>query len=225
MSTDQTARGRKPYRPRRAPGTAGRASGPPPSAGPGMPRARRARPTQAPAQPAGDRYPPYRWRSASSRLSCCSASRSTFSSHPSVRYRGIPPGKRLHYFVAPLATSHLNGDANVTRQRSLTRTPPGVERVPAGQRAPLVLAFFVTGSNHRAGDRHAAGSPAVSRHGTPTSPRSRSTQPRTPPPSSCGPPLDDPGRVRRRRRVGGYTASPTARWSSWRIVAASSPSG
>ena len=33
-----------------------------------------------------------------------------------VQTAGIPPGKRLHYFVAPLATSNLNGGANVSPQ-------------------------------------------------------------------------------------------------------------
>lgn len=69
-----------------------------------------------------------------------------FSSH-----HGSSPvasiGQRLHYFAAPLARSTLNGDANLNPPCTLARHNPGALNVCLlVQRAPLVLAFFVTGS-------------------------------------------------------------------------------
>jgi AhpC/TSA family len=57
---------------------------------------------------------------------------------------GIAPGQRLHYFVAPLATGSLNGDANLNPRCDPARPNPHALNVCG--RAPLVLAFFVTGS-------------------------------------------------------------------------------
>jgi hypothetical protein len=57
---------------------------------------------------------------------------------------GVAAGKRLHYFVAPLATSGLNNDAN-TSPRCDPAHPNPLGLNVCG-RAPLVLAFFVTGS-------------------------------------------------------------------------------
>lgn len=57
---------------------------------------------------------------------------------------GIPAGQRLHRFVAPLATSTLSGDANLSPRCDPDRPNPRALNVCA--RVPLVLGFFVTGA-------------------------------------------------------------------------------
>lgn len=57
---------------------------------------------------------------------------------------GVPAGKRLHFFVAPLATSGLNLDANTNPRCDPAHPNPRGLNVCG--RTPLVLAFFVTGS-------------------------------------------------------------------------------
>ena len=57
---------------------------------------------------------------------------------------GIPAGKSLYRFVAPLATSNLTGDVN-TRPRCNPSTPNPKALNVCG-RTPIVLDFFVTGS-------------------------------------------------------------------------------
>jgi hypothetical protein len=57
---------------------------------------------------------------------------------------GVAPGKRLHYFVAPLATGDLNGDANI--KPHCNPSAPNPQALNVCGRTPLVLAFFVTGS-------------------------------------------------------------------------------
>ncbi len=57
---------------------------------------------------------------------------------------GIPAGKNLYRFVAPLATSQLNGDVN-TRPRCNPSSPNPQALNVCGD-TPLVLGFFVTGS-------------------------------------------------------------------------------
>jgi peroxiredoxin len=70
-----------------------------------------------------------------------------FTSHGVVSV-GIPAGKPLHYFAAPLAASDLNGDANVNPPCTLARHDARALNICLlANRAPLVLAFFVTGSN------------------------------------------------------------------------------
>jgi hypothetical protein len=60
---------------------------------------------------------------------------------------GVPAGIRLRYFAAPLAGSSLRGDANVNPPCSiLHHDPRAVNVCLLAQRAPLVLALFVTGS-------------------------------------------------------------------------------
>jgi peroxiredoxin len=67
---------------------------------------------------------------------------------------GIPAGKRLHYFAAPLATSTLNGDANTNLPPACTKGPHDLRALNIcllAKQAPLVLAFFVpsqTGCEH-----------------------------------------------------------------------------
>jgi peroxiredoxin len=62
---------------------------------------------------------------------------------------GVTSGHPLHYFVAPLSTSTLNGDANLRpRCDPAHPNPRALNICPATlARAPLVLAFFVTGSD------------------------------------------------------------------------------
>jgi hypothetical protein len=61
-----------------------------------------------------------------------------------VQTVGVEPGKRMHYFVAPLATSNLNGGANVSPRCDPARPNPDALNV-CGRR-PLVLGLFVPGS-------------------------------------------------------------------------------
>jgi len=70
-----------------------------------------------------------------------------FATH-GVGTTGVPAGQRLHYFAAPLAASNLSGDPNVAPPCTLARHDPRALNICllAG-RAPLVLAFFVTGSS------------------------------------------------------------------------------
>ncbi len=61
---------------------------------------------------------------------------------------GVPPGHRLHNFAAPLATSNLLGNANFAKPCQLAYLGPRtVNTCLLTRRAPLVLAFFVTGSS------------------------------------------------------------------------------
>ncbi len=57
---------------------------------------------------------------------------------------GVAAGKQLHYFVAPLASSGLNLDANT--QPRCDPAHVNVEGLNVCGRTPIVLAFFVTGS-------------------------------------------------------------------------------
>lgn len=68
----------------------------------------------------------------------------TFVSH-GVGTAGVPAGQRLHYFVAPLATSTLTGDANVHPLCDPAHPNPRALNVCG--RKPLVLGLFVTGSS------------------------------------------------------------------------------
>lgn len=61
---------------------------------------------------------------------------------------GIPAGQRLHFFAAPLAASNLNGDANLNPPCTLAKHDPRALNICLlASRAPLVLAFFVTGAS------------------------------------------------------------------------------
>ena len=60
---------------------------------------------------------------------------------------GVPPGHRLHFFSAPLAASDLNGDPNAAPPCTLAGHDPRIlNACLMARRAPLVLAFFVTGA-------------------------------------------------------------------------------
>jgi len=70
----------------------------------------------------------------------------TLGSHASGS-TGIPTGKPLRFFAAPLAASTLGGDANVNPPCTAARHDPRALNVCLMvMRAPLVLAFFVTDS-------------------------------------------------------------------------------
>jgi hypothetical protein len=57
---------------------------------------------------------------------------------------GVPAGARLPPFVAPLATSNLNGDANTNPRCDPAHPNPRALNVC--RRSPLVLGLFLTGS-------------------------------------------------------------------------------
>lgn len=60
---------------------------------------------------------------------------------------GIPAGDPLRWFAAPLATSTLNGDANLKPPCTLSKHDPRALNICLlASRGPLVIAFFVTGS-------------------------------------------------------------------------------
>lgn len=67
-----------------------------------------------------------------------------FASH-GLGSAGVPPGKRLHLFVAPLASSSLNGDANLNPRCDPAH--PNLQALNVCGRTPLVLGLFVTGSS------------------------------------------------------------------------------
>lgn len=61
---------------------------------------------------------------------------------------GVPAGHSLHNFAAPVATSHLNGNANFNKPCRLGYLGNrAVNTCLLTRRRPLVLAFFVTGSS------------------------------------------------------------------------------
>jgi hypothetical protein len=61
---------------------------------------------------------------------------------------GVPARQRLYLFAAPVATSSLRGDANFTRPCALGRFgSEAVNTCLLVRRTPLVLGFFVTGSD------------------------------------------------------------------------------
>jgi peroxiredoxin len=60
---------------------------------------------------------------------------------------GVPAGNKLPFFSAPLATSNLNGVANLKPPCTLARHDPRALNICLmAKRGPLVLAFFVTSS-------------------------------------------------------------------------------
>jgi hypothetical protein len=64
-----------------------------------------------------------------------------------VRAPGVAPGRRLHYFAAPLASTNLRGDPNLNPPCTLARHDPRALNVCLIVRSrPLVLSFFVIGS-------------------------------------------------------------------------------
>ncbi len=69
-----------------------------------------------------------------------------FATH-GVGTTGVPPGQRLHYFAAPLASTTLVGDPNLNPPCTLARHDPRALNVCLlARRTPLVLSLFVAGS-------------------------------------------------------------------------------
>jgi hypothetical protein len=62
-----------------------------------------------------------------------------------IQTAGVPPGKHLHCFVAPLATSALSGDANVSPRCAPGHPNPQALNVCGD--TPIALGLFVTGSS------------------------------------------------------------------------------
>ncbi len=62
---------------------------------------------------------------------------------------GVPPGQRLHWFVAPLATGNVDKDANLNPRCDPSHpNPQALNLCPwVADRSPVVLAFFVSGSS------------------------------------------------------------------------------
>jgi peroxiredoxin len=72
----------------------------------------------------------------------------TLTSHRSgAGTPGVAAGGQLRYFAAPLASSDLNGDANLNPPCTLARHDPrALNLCLLAGRGPVVLDFFVTGS-------------------------------------------------------------------------------
>jgi hypothetical protein len=61
---------------------------------------------------------------------------------------GVPPGQRLHFFAAPLASTNLNGDPNLNPPCTEARHDPRALNICLiAHSKPLVLSFFVIGSS------------------------------------------------------------------------------
>ena len=61
---------------------------------------------------------------------------------------GVPAGKPLRFFAAPLASTDLNGDPNLAPPCTLARHDPRALNIClVSARHPLVLSFFVSGSS------------------------------------------------------------------------------
>lgn len=90
---------------------------------------------------------PYRWMIAIFGLGLfVTISLLQFANH-GVGTPGIPAGKMLRSFAAPLAASTLTGDANVRPPCTAAKHDPrALNTCLLVHRAPLVLGFFVTGS-------------------------------------------------------------------------------
>ena len=109
----------------------------------GAERPARRPPERPPERPVVDTRR-YRWMIGSFGLALVVAfSTYTFTTR-GVATTGIPAGRHLHPFVAPLATSALSGDANVDPRCDPAHPNPQALNVCG--RTPLVLAFFATRS-------------------------------------------------------------------------------
>jgi hypothetical protein len=62
-----------------------------------------------------------------------------------IQTAGVPPGKRLHFFVAPVARSGVNLDANVNPRCDPAH--PNANGLNVCGRSPLVLGLFAVGSS------------------------------------------------------------------------------
>jgi hypothetical protein len=102
--------------------------------------------------PSGRRSPaidprPYRWAIGAFGLGLAVVISVVLFLSRGVATVGVPPGHRLHNFAAPVATSDLNGNANLNKPCRLGYLgSQAVNTCLLTRRRPLVLAFFVTGS-------------------------------------------------------------------------------
>lgn len=124
------------------------AAGAPPSSGAGLPPSSGAPP---PSYGAGLSPPTvdarrYRWMVGIFGLVVVIAvSIYQFASN-GVGTTGIPAGKRLRFFAAPLANTNLNGTPNLNPPCTLARHDPRALNICLiAARRPLVLSFFVSG--------------------------------------------------------------------------------
>jgi hypothetical protein len=99
---------------------------------------------QAPPPPPAIDTRPYRWMIGIFGLVLVVAISIYQFASRGVGTTGVPAGQKLHYFVAPLATSTLNLDANARPRCDPSHPNPQALNV-CGQ-TPLVLAFFAIGS-------------------------------------------------------------------------------
>ncbi len=88
---------------------------------------------------------PYRWAIGIFGLALVVAFSVYMFTTRGIQSTGVSPGKRLAYFVAPLASSNLNGDANVAPKCEPAH--PNLQALNVCGRKPLVLGLFVTGSS------------------------------------------------------------------------------
>ncbi len=115
--------------------------------------AQAAPPAPPPVPPAPELPPPtvdtrrYRWVIGIVGLALVIAiSVYQFATH-GVGTTGVPAGQRLHPFAAPLAATDLDGDPNPHPTCTLARHDPRALNICLlTKRAPLVVAFFVTGA-------------------------------------------------------------------------------
>jgi hypothetical protein len=102
---------------------------------------------RAPIRPAIDTRP-YRWAIGVFGLGVAIVISVALFLSRGVGTVGVPPGHPLHNFAAPVATSHLNGNANLNKPCRLGYLGSrAVNTCLLTRRRPLVLAFFVTGSS------------------------------------------------------------------------------
>jgi hypothetical protein len=135
------------------PGARGVSESPPPEQEPDAPRrldpdlaiasAGGEEPRRPPPEPAINTRP-YRWAIGIFGLILVIAISAYQFARNGVGGPGVAPGKRLHLFVAPLATGSLNLDANMSPRCDPAH--PNPQGLNVCGRHPLVLAFFVTGS-------------------------------------------------------------------------------
>lgn len=123
----------------------GAGAGTPEGAGAGTPeRAAPGTPERPPPKPVIDTRP-YRWAIGIFGLVLLLGFSVYLFTTRGIQTAGIPPGQRLHYFVAPLATSHLNGGANMSPKCDPAH--PNLQALNVCGHKPLVLGLFVTGSS------------------------------------------------------------------------------
>lgn|GEM_PF-1909294 len=139
--------GPKPYRldPDRAAAAAGKPKPEAPAAGTPRPEATaEGPPKRETPKPVIDTRP-YRWGVGIFGLVLLIGFSVYMFTSRGIQTAGIPPGQQLHYFVAPLATSSLNGGANMNPRCDPAH--PNLQALNVCGRKPLVLGLFVTGSS------------------------------------------------------------------------------